>query len=332
MQVDIQTNGIRPIRQTFSFIARRLGADKPASRYQEATIDMQPEANFHYRPLWQPEYALYDRRRTAIRMADWYAFKDPRQYYYGTYTMARARQQEAAEKQLEFVEKRGLLAAVDEGTRALLLEAVVPLRHYEWGANMNNCYITGYGWGAAVTQATMFATMDRLGLAQIISRIGLAIDGGDGSSLAHAKQQWLQARHWQGVRRLMENLFVTKDWFEVFIGQNLVLDGLLQPLVFRRVEAALNPHTGNALSLATGFINEWIDDNSRWVDATVKIAADESPDNARQLSQWTQLWRDEAMLALEPLARHALGAAAEEALAAVVRDFDARAVRLGLSF
>jgi phenol hydroxylase P1 protein len=101
--------------------------------------------------------------------------------------------------------------------------------------------------------------------------------------------------------------------------------------MFRRIEAALNPHTGNALSLATSFINEWIDDTSRWVDATVKTAADESPDNARQLSQWRQLWRDETMLALEPLARHALGAAAEETLAAVVRDFDARSVRLGLS-
>jgi phenol hydroxylase P1 protein len=331
MQVDIQTNGIRPIRQTFSFIARRLGADKPASRYQEATIDMQPEANFHYRPLWQPEYALYDKRRTAIRMADWYTFKDPRQYYYGTYTMARARQQEAAEKQFEFVEKRNLFSAVDEGTRALLLEVIVPLRHYEWGANMNNGYITGYGWGAAVTQATMFATMDRLGLAQMISRIGLAIDGGDGSALAHAKQQWLEARHWQGVRRLMENLFVTKDWFEVFIGQNLVLDGLLQPLAFRRLESALNPRTGNALSLSTGFINEWIDENARWVDATVKTAADESAENARQLLQWTGLWRDEAMVALEALARHALGAAADEELAAVVRDFDARVARLGLS-
>ena len=42
MQVDIKTSDIRPIRQTFSHVARRLGADKPASRYQEATLDMQP--------------------------------------------------------------------------------------------------------------------------------------------------------------------------------------------------------------------------------------------------------------------------------------------------
>jgi phenol hydroxylase P1 protein len=332
VQVDIQTTSIKPIRQTFSFIARRLGADKPASRYQEATLDMQPELNFHYRPLWQPELALYDKRRTAVRMADWYAFKDPRQYYYGTYAMARARQQDAAEKQFEFVEKRGLLGACDEATRALITEVVVPLRHVEWGANMNNAYVTAYGWGAAVTQATMFATMDRLALAQMLSRIGLALDGNSGASLAVAKQQWLQAPHWQGVRRVMENLFVTRDWFELLVTQNLVLDGLLQPLVFRHVEAALNPRTGNALAMATGFIAEWVEEHARWVDATVKTAAQESSENAVLLSQWVRLWQGEVLCALRPLARHALGEqAGDVALDAVARDFTDRAARLGLT-
>jgi phenol hydroxylase P1 protein len=332
VQVDIQTTSIKPIRHTFSFIARRLGADKPASRYQEATLDMQPEVNFHYRPLWQPEFALYDKRRTAIQMADWYAFKDPRQYYYGTYAMARARQQDAAEKQFEFVEKRGLLAACDEATRTLITEVLVPLRHAEWGANMNNSSVTAYGWGAAITQATMFATMDRLALAQMLSRIGLALDGNSGAALAVAKQQWLHAPHWQGVRRVLENLFVTRDWFELLVAQNLVLDGLLLPLAFGPIEAALNQRTGNALAMSTGFINEWREEHARWVDATVKTAAQESPANAALLSQWARLWRGEVLCALKPLARHALGEpAGDEALQAVAADFAARAARLGLA-
>ncbi|MGT2489882.1 hypothetical protein ACU4GD_03390 [Cupriavidus basilensis] len=32
-------------------------------------------------------------RRTAIVMKDWYALKDPRQYFYGAYVTARGRQQ-----------------------------------------------------------------------------------------------------------------------------------------------------------------------------------------------------------------------------------------------
>ena len=58
-------------RHTFSHVARFLGGDKPASRYQEATIGLQPEVNFHYRPLWQPEFELYDKRRTTVVMKDW---------------------------------------------------------------------------------------------------------------------------------------------------------------------------------------------------------------------------------------------------------------------
>ena len=48
MQIDIKTSAVEQVRQTFSHVARRLGADKPASRYQEATFDLQPEVNFHY--------------------------------------------------------------------------------------------------------------------------------------------------------------------------------------------------------------------------------------------------------------------------------------------
>ena len=153
MQVDIKTTNIQPIRQTFSHIARRLGADKAASRYQEATLDMQPTTNWHYRPLWEPELHVFDVRRTNIVMADWYAFKDPRHFYYGVYTMARAKQQEGVDKQFEFAEKRNLLGALDEATRESLTQLLIPLRHYEWGSNMNNTYCCAYGYGTAVTQA-----------------------------------------------------------------------------------------------------------------------------------------------------------------------------------
>ena len=56
MQIDIKTSSVEQLRHTFSHVARFLGGDKPASRYQEATIGLQPEVNFHYRPLWQPDY------------------------------------------------------------------------------------------------------------------------------------------------------------------------------------------------------------------------------------------------------------------------------------
>lgn len=80
MHIDLRTVSIQPLRQTFDHLARRFG-DKPSSRYQEGSYDIQPEENLHYRPTWDPEQELYDAGITKIVMRDWYALKDPRQFY-----------------------------------------------------------------------------------------------------------------------------------------------------------------------------------------------------------------------------------------------------------
>ena len=101
MSIEIKTATVEPIRQTFSHTRRRFG-DKPASRYQEASFDIEATTNFHYRPLWQPGRLLNDPARTCLRMADWYAVIDPRQFYYGTYVQTRARMQETTEHEFAF--------------------------------------------------------------------------------------------------------------------------------------------------------------------------------------------------------------------------------------
>lgn len=330
MQVDIKTQSVTPLRQTFSHVARHLGGDKPASRYLEATIGMQSTVNFHYRPLWQPELELYDVRRTRLVMRDWYVFKDPRQYYYGAYTIARARQQEAMEKNLDFVQKQNLLRGLPDAARERLAAALLPLRHAEWGANTSNCYITAYGYGTAITQAAMFQAMDRLGLAQYISRIGLALDGNTGESLARARTVWLEDAAWQGLRRLVEKLMVTHDWFELMLAQNLVLDALLYRLVYRHYVPRAAAEYGPALSLVTEFMSTWQEEAERWVDAVVKAAASESAANKALLRGWISHWRNAALQALEPYAALLLGAEAGPALAECAAALEARAARLGV--
>lgn len=329
MQIDIRTDSsVSPIRQTFAHIARRLGADKPATRYQEAMFDLQPVTSFHYRPLWQPQYELYDARRTRVAMQDWYALKDPRQFYYGTYVNARARQQETMEKNLEFVEKRGLLAALPADVRELLTLGVVPLRHLEWAANMNNSAITAYGFGSAITQAAMFHTMDRLGIAQYLTRIGLLV--GDREAVEQAKAAWMEDMAWQPLRHAAEDLLVRDDWFELHVAQNLVLDGLVYPLVYQQFDrycAAANP----VFSLVTDFMNAWYGETSRWVDATVKTAAQESPENAAVIGEFAFGWLDRFTHALRPLAQRLFGANADAELGQAVEALNKRLTALGLT-
>ena len=133
----------------------------------------------------------------------------------------------------------------------------------------------------------------------------------------------------KGVRRVVENLFVTKDWFEVFVAQNLVLDGLVYPLILRRYVTGIGERTGNALPLVTEFHADWFDETARWVDATVKTAAEASPANAERLSSWYREWRDEGLQALQPLAELALHDST--VLPELQAELDTRARRLGLA-
>ena len=329
MQIDLRTVSITPLRQTYNHIAERQGADKPASRYIEGTMNVQPDVNFHYRPTWDPEHELFDPRRTRLVMKDWYALKDPRQFYYGAYTQARARMQEVAEADFEFVETRGLADRFDDGARRVALDFYVPLRHVAWGANMNGAYQCAYGYGTAITQPCLYAGMDQLGIAQYLTRLGLLL--GTPGELEAGKQAWLEAPAWQPLRRLVEDTWVMKDWFELYVAQNVVLDGVLFGLAYKEVDQALSERAGPVVSMLTRFQAEWAQDANKWVDAVMKVAAAESPENKALLSEWYAHWRARVQEALAPVAELGLGSDGAQALERALAAVDARMNKAGLA-
>ncbi len=326
MTIEIKTATLEPVRNTFAHIERRFG-DKPATRYQEATYDVQSEKFFHYRPLWQPEKELNDPSRTAILMADWYDFKDPRQFYYGTYVQSRSKMQEAAENNYAFFEKRNLASHLPDNLTEKLIRYLVPLRHLEHGANLNNMYASSYGYGTAITQACLYNGMDRLGIAQYLSRIGLILDGNSGDALAEAKLVWMNESIWQGIRAAAEKMTVTEDWFEVLVAQDVVLDSLMHDLIYNQFDQWLQDNGAQDIGMLTEFMQVWNKDTSRWVDATLKIAAAESDENKALLEKWISEWKGILLEALAPLADEMLGG---DALSQAEAALDKRLTKAGL--
>ena len=328
--IDLQAREIKPLRNTYTHVAKYIGGDVPASRYQEATLGAQPTANFHYRPTWDPAHELFDASRSRIRMADWYALRDPRQLYYASWTGARAKQQEAVEASYAFVDGRGLLAHLSDALRESACRVLVPLRHVAWGGNMNNCFVAAYGYGTTLTAAATFHAMDQLAVAQYLTRLGLALDGP--AALDAGKNEWLNDACWQGLRHQVEDSFVLKDPMELFVAHNLALDGQLSPLVYGQyVDGWLTPQGGTAVALLTSFMPEWHDESARWVDAVIKVAAAESADNQALLSEWASAWGRRSQASLALLAELALGAQAEAAMAKVRSQYQARCKKIGLS-
>ena len=328
MNIELQARELQPLRHTFARVAAYTG-DKPASRYLEATLGVQPTHHFHYRPLWEPEFELFDTGRTAIRMADWNALRDPRQFYYATWTMARARQQDAVEANYQFVESRGLAGKMPDALRSKVCEVLMPLRHVAWGGNMNNCQVCSRGYGTPFTAPAMMHAMDHLGAAQYLTRLGLAMD--EPGVLEAGRNDWMQAPAWQPLRILVESQLVMQDPMELFVAQNLALDGLLYPLVYNHfVDDDVDVQGGTAVAMLTAFMPEWHAESARWIDAVVKVAAAESQPNREQLSRWYQAHAGQACAALAPVAELALGARGAAVLDEVRQDLDARARKAGL--
>ena len=329
MQVDIKSLSIKPLRNTFDQVARFTGNDKTASRYLEATIGIQPEVNFHYQPLWSKNRSVFDKDNTVIVMNDWYRLLDPRQYYYGAWTIARSKQQDAAERNFAFVEKRNMLESMPADLREKIITTFIPLRHLEYAANLNNTYMSAYGFGVSITQAASMCAMDRLGIAQYITRIGLMLDGNTTEALKTAKAAWQQDAAWQPMRELVENMLTTQDWFELFVAQNVVLDGLIYPLIYQSFGDSTSASGQTSFAMLTEFMSEWFDEHVRWVDNIMKVAAAESESNKAQLATWVQKWQPQILQALQPVAKHALGGNAQAALEAATAQLAARLAKSG---
>jgi phenol/toluene 2-monooxygenase (NADH) P1/A1 len=330
MTIDLKARDIQPLRNTYAHVAKYLGEGKAASRYEEATLGSQPTSNFHYRPTWDPSFEIFDTARSKVKLADWYVLRDPRQFYYATWTITRARQQEAIEANYQFIESRSLVAKMPEALRDRACAVLMPLRHVAWGGNMNNASIGAYGYGTAFTAPAMFHAMDHLAVAQFITRLGLTL--ADPSVLDKGKEQWVKAPQWQVLRRFVEDTFVVQDPFELFVAQNLSLDAQLYPLIFSSfVDDHLALQGGTAVSMLSAFMPEWHEESARWIDNVIKVAAAESEDNRNLIIGWAKVWADRAHSALAPIADLALGDQGAAALSAARNKLNERMKKIGIA-
>ncbi len=330
MSIDLKTANLEAKRTTFDHIERKLGEGKKPTRYQEVMFGHQAEDVFHYRPTWDPQHQLFDERRSAIKMEDFEDLVDPRQYYYGTYVIQRSKQQESQEKNFSVVEKRGLLTGLDNELKETIEKVIVPFRHAEWGANTNNFFVSSYGFQTPIVSAATMQGMDRLGNAQYLTRIGLILSENDPAILDTAKESWMNDPMWQGLRKVIEDCFVEKDWFEVHLIQNYLLDGIFQPLLFQHVEGHIVANGGAAFAMLTEFFVDWYAESKRWTDATIKTAASESDENRQLIQSWIEKWQPEIVVAAKLIANEVFKERSDGVMQEIEDELNARSKKLGL--
>jgi phenol hydroxylase P1 protein len=295
VQYELRYQVIEPKRNSYQNVIDRLG-DQPATRYQEATLDVEPTENFHYRPTWIQDRELYDPRYSALRLADPYSFADPRGFYYTPYVTSRAALHDEFGKTLGYLEERDLLARLPAPWRGVLTSAVIPLRHYESGAQLVSVAGARFAHGTSLEQCCTFAAFDRIGNAQMLSRAGIALGRGTGDVLTAAKREWLDGAHLQPLRRLTEQIMVTGDWAEGLLAVDYV-DSLLYPLLYSGLDERALLSGAGAYSLLTQYLNRWFADQRKWIDAAIAAwQADpvHGPANKDHLDRISRTWKPRA--------------------------------------
>ncbi|WP_395696205.1 hypothetical protein [Nocardioides sp.] len=335
MQFELRTQVIEPQRKTFQHLIDRYG-DRPASRYEEGTIDLQATANYHFRPLWGPELEIYSPDYSLLKLADAYAFTDPRGFYYAPYVTSRADLHESFASTLTYLEKRGLFDRLPEEWRALFAEVVLPMRHYEAAAQMVSSHAARFGWGTTITQCAAYAAFDRIGNAQLLSRAGISFGGGTADSLAAAKERWLDDDALQPLRRLTEETLVERDWGLAMVRLD-VTDQVLYALLYAHLDDAAITGGAGSYSLVSQHLSGWFTDQRRWLDALYKTWVADPEHGADNLATLRGTVEDALLAAdtaLRPLAVKAdalVGAGCGEALTAAVAATRSHLAGLGIT-
>jgi phenol hydroxylase P1 protein len=301
---ELRTNVVDPVRNTFSYLVERFG-DRPATRYQEASFNVQPKENFHYRPTWDPDHELYDQGYSALKLADPYSYTDPRQYFYTPYVASAAARYESFGQTLKYIEDRRLLDKLPENWHTVLTGFVLPLRHYEQGAQLITTNVNRFAYGTTITQAACFASFDRIGNAQVLSLIGLALAGGAADTLTDAKKNWLYAPHLQGLRRMVEELLVERDWAVGLVGLDLI-DEQLYPLLYEHLDERSLFRNAGAYSMLARHFNDWYSGHRKWLNALFKAWTTDpqyGETNTKVLVEIADRWYPQACDAMGTFAR-----------------------------
>ena len=248
---------IDPERNTFSYLVERFG-DRQATRYQEASFNIQPKENFHYRPTWDPDQEIYDPDYTALKLTDPYSYTDPRQYYYTPYVVANAADRhESFAQTLKYIEDRRLLdklpgsigitvSPASCSPAALRTGRTADTRERRAGSARARPWSRPPGsprWTAWVTPSSSASSGWRW-------RVGRA------TRRPRRRRTGCYARSCRALRKVMEELLVERDWAVGVIGLDLI-DELLHPVVFEHLDDRALARGAVAYSQLARHFDDW---------------------------------------------------------------------------
>jgi hypothetical protein len=297
-----------PVDESERDFAWYTPAGRRATLYEDVTIDTQPSVHRHLNRGWPVSFedgrGTWDDASTTLRSGDWFAFRDPGQYWerpFYQHASALERQVESAMRLVEDFSPEWV-----ELLRARLQVSAF-VEHGLWFALAT---IARACLSDSVATCVCLQAAMKQRSAQAIVLYAMDLERHHGPfPIETAREAFLSDPRWQPTRRYLEKLAATVDWGEVLVAANLCFEPIVGTLLRRDFgirQAAANGDTVTPV-LAGAATEEW-EWARAWTEEFVRfLCADASygDSNRELIDGWVAQW--------EPLAMDAAAALAPDA-------------------
>ena len=291
-------------QKTWSHLATRR---RKPSEYEIVSAnlhynDRDPNAPYELSPgLFMNEWYKKHTFGTALKHADWNAFRDPDEVVYRTYNLMQDGQETYVFGLFDQFNEREHDKALDPRWAGTLARLYTPARYLFHTLQMASAYVGQVSPASTLTNCHYFQMADSLRwlshtayrtreLSQVFADKGFGVD---------ERRYWEEDPAWQGFRELMEKALTVWDWGEAIVVLNLVVMPAVEEAVLRRLGEAARHNGDTLLGLLTDA--QLIDAarHRRWTAAFVAMAL-QTPGNLALIQSWIAKW--------EPLADRAIDA------------------------
>jgi toluene monooxygenase system protein E len=291
-------------QKTWSHLAARR---RKPSEYEIVSAnlhynDRDPNAPYELSPgLFMNEWYKKHTFGTALKHADWNAFRDPEEVVYRTYNLMQDGQETYVTGLFDQFNQREHDKALDPRWAGTLARLYTPARYLFHTLQMASAYVGQVSPASTITNCNYFQMADSLRwlshtayrtreLSNTFNETGFGLD---------ERRYWEEDAAWQGLRELMERTLTVWDWGEAIVVLNLIAKPAIEESVLRRLGESARHNGDMLLALLTDA--QLIDSarHRRWIAAFVRMAL-ETPGNLELIQGWIAKW--------EPLADQAIDA------------------------
>lgn len=238
-----------------------------------------------------PGAAWYQRHQIGSRLrASFEQFSDPRQTTYASYVRLQQEQEAFADELLRSAAQSEYDSGLDPGWREVLGGLLPVLRFPCHGLHMLAAYVGHMAPEGRLVVAFALMAADEMRRIQRLAYRMRQLQESYPTFGSGARAEWQTHPDWQPLREVVERLLVTYDFGESLVATSVVFAPAFDALFMREL-AKIATLRGDRLLAQLWFSLEhdcgW---HRAFTREIVRVAREESADNAAAIEEWARAW------------------------------------------